>query len=77
MEAETALVRPQGGIELHPISSVDLYLVVIVFPHHAELDHSFRYGHHAEGGLVFGMLFKEGGAFEGVYELCFMTRGFF
>ena len=58
MEAETALVWSQGGVELNPISTIDLDLVLVIFPNHAELNHSFGDGNDTEGGLVFGMLFK-------------------
>lgn len=70
MEAETALVWPQSGVELNPISAIDLDLVLVVFPYDAELNHSFGDGHDTESGLVFGVLFKEGRAFKSMHELC-------
>lgn len=70
MEAETTLVWAQSGVELNSISTIDLDLVLVVFPHHAELNDSFGDGHHVESGPVFGVLFKEGGAFKSVHELC-------
>lgn len=60
VEAETTLVWPQSRVELHPISPIDLDLILVIFPHHAELNHSLGDGHHTEGGLVLGVLFKEG-----------------
>ena len=68
MEAEAALVWTQGGVELNPISTIDLDLVLIIFPHHTELDHSFGHGHDIEGGFVFGVLLEKGRAFKRVHE---------
>jgi hypothetical protein len=60
MEAETALVWPERGVELHPVPAVDLDSILVIFPHDAELDDSFGNGDDLEGGAVFGMLVKEG-----------------
>lgn len=59
VETQTALVWPQGGIELHAISPVDLDLVLVVLPNDTELNDSFRDGCDLEGGLVLGVLFKQ------------------
>ena len=46
VEAEATFVRAKGGVELHPISPVDLHLILVVFPNHAELDDPLRDRHH-------------------------------
>ena len=40
VEAQTALVRPDGAAHLHPEPSVDLHAAGIVDPRHAEDDHA-------------------------------------
>ena len=65
MKAKTSLIGAQRGIELHPVSSVDLHLSFVVFPDHSKLDDSFRDGCDLESGLVFRVLFEERGVFEG------------
>lgn len=65
MEAETALVRSQGGVELHTVAAVDLQLAFVIFPHDAELDDALWDGGNFERGLVFGVFLEKGGVFEG------------
>ena len=36
MEAQTALVRADGAVELHTVTDVHLYLTLIVYPGHTE-----------------------------------------
>ena len=43
METHTAFVRADGGAELNAPCTVDLYLVAIVNPYHAKLDHALRF----------------------------------
>ena len=38
MEAETALVGTESGVELHAVSLLDLALALVVLPDNAELD---------------------------------------
>ena len=68
MEAETALVRTEGGIELDTISTIYLDLVLVVFPDYAELDDSLWDGCDLEGFLVLGVFFEERGVFERGHE---------
>lgn len=70
MKSETTLVRSQGRIELHAVSSIDLNLVLVIFPHHTELDDALRDGGDLEGGAVFGVLLEQGRVLEGRGELC-------
>jgi hypothetical protein len=70
VEAETALVGTESGVELHTVALLDLALVLVVLPHDAELDDAFGDGDDLEGLLVFGVLGEEGGGLEGGDELC-------
>lgn len=65
VESEASLVWAQRGVELHAVSTVDLWLSLIIFPDHAELDDSLRDGDDLEGGLVLRLLVEEGGVLEG------------
>ena len=42
MQTQAALVRADGGIELHAEPAVDLHLAAVVHPAHAELDEALR-----------------------------------
>jgi len=70
VQAETALVWAEGGVELDSVAAVDLDLVLVVFPDNSELDDALRDGDDLEGGLVFGVLFEEGAVFERGDQLC-------
>lgn len=65
MEAETALVRTKGRVELDTETAVDLELAVVIFPDDAELDDALGDGGDLEGSLVLGVLLEEGGVLEG------------
>lgn len=65
VKAKTSLVGTQSRVELHTISSIDLYLSLVILPNHSKLNDSFGDGSDLEGGLVFRVLFEEGGVFEG------------
>ncbi len=65
MEAKTTLVRSQGRIKLYTVSSIDLNLILIVFPDDTELDDTLRDGGDLERGAVFGVLLEQGGILEG------------
>lgn len=69
MEAETALVWAEGGVELDSVSAVDLDLVLVIFPDDAELNDALGDGNDFEGGSVFGFLLEEGAVFEGRGQL--------
>ena len=51
MEAQAALVRADGGVELHAVTAVDLRLALVVHPDHAELDHALRLDEPLEHGV--------------------------
>ena len=70
MEAETALVGTESGVELHAVSLLDLALALVVLPDNAELDDALGDGDDLESLLVFGVLGEEGGGLEGGDELC-------
>lgn len=74
MESKAALVWPQGRVELHSVSPIDLHLALVVLPDDAELNDSFGDGGDLEGGLVLGVLLEEGGVLEGGDELCGKQR---
>ena len=38
MEAQTALVRANGAVELHAVADVHLYFALVVYPGHTEHD---------------------------------------
>lgn len=64
MEAETAFVGAESGVELDTIAAVELDLTFVVFPYDAELDDAFGHSGDFEGGFVFRVLLEEGGVFE-------------
>jgi hypothetical protein len=64
VEAESSLVRAQGGVVLNAEAIVDADLEVIVFPGDAELDHTFGDGSDLEGSPILGVLLEEGGVLE-------------
>lgn len=70
VESETTFVRAQGGIELHPVPTVDLHLALVVFPHDAELDDPLRDRGHLQRFPVLGGFLEEGGVFERRGEFC-------
>ena len=45
MEAETALVRTDGGIELHAVTEVSLHLTLVIDPCYAECEDAIRLHH--------------------------------
>ena len=65
MEPETPLVRAEGGIELHPVATVDLRLILVVLPDDPELDDPLGDRDDLEGRLVLGVLLEESGVFKG------------
>jgi hypothetical protein len=65
VETKSSLVWTKSRVELDSVTSVDLWLVLVVFPDDAELDYALRDGDDFESGLVFGLLLEEGGVFEG------------
>lgn len=70
MEAETTFVRAKGGIELYPISTVDLHLAFVVFPHDAELNDALRDRGHLQCFPVLGVFLEERGVFERRGKFC-------
>lgn len=70
MKTETALVWTQSGVELHTVTTVDLWLEFVVFPNNTELDDTLWNGNHGESSSVFGLLFEEGRVLEGGDQLC-------
>ena len=75
MEAETALVGTESGVELHAVSLLDLALALVVLPDNAELDDALGDGDDLKSLLVFGVLGEEGGGLEGGDELYGMLDG--
>lgn len=64
MEAETAFVGSECGIELDSIATVHLDLALVIFPDDSELDDAFWDGGDLEGFLVLRVLVEEGGVLE-------------
>jgi hypothetical protein len=69
METKASLVWSEGGVELDTVSTVDLGLELVVLPNYSELNDTLWDGNDLEGGLVFGVLFKESRVFEGRSQL--------
>lgn len=69
VKSKAAFVWAQSGVELNTIATIDLDLVLVVFPDHTKLDDSLRNGSNLKGSLVFGVLLEEGGVLEGGDEL--------
>ena len=70
MEAEAALVWSQGGVELDTVATVDLQLVLVILPDHAELNHALGDGGDFERDLVFWVLLEQRRMLEGGNKLC-------
>lgn len=70
MEPESTFVRTESGIELHTVSSIDLDLLLVVFPGHSELNDTLGDGGDLKCFSVFGVLLEEGGILEGGGQLC-------
>lgn len=64
VETKTSLVRTKGGIELHPVSAVKLWLSLIIFPDDSELDDTLGDGNDLEGSFIFWVGFEEGAVFK-------------
>jgi hypothetical protein len=43
METHTALIRADGGVELHAPGAVNLNLIAVINPNDAELDSTLRF----------------------------------
>jgi hypothetical protein len=65
MQSEATLVRTKCRVELDTVSAVYLDLSFVVLPCDAELDNSLWDGGNLESGLVFWVLLKKAGVFEG------------
>jgi hypothetical protein len=59
VETETSLGWAEGRVELDSVTTVDLWLKVIILPDNTELDDALWDGDDLEGGLVFGVLLEE------------------
>ena len=44
MQPDPALVGSDRVVELHTIADIDLYLSLVVYPRHTELDLTIRFG---------------------------------
>ena len=65
MEAETAFVRAERGVELNTVATIDLEFSFVVFPGDTELDNTLGDGGNLQGPSVLGLLFEKGGVLEG------------
>ena len=54
MEAQTALVRTDGTVELHAVAAVDAHFAAVVDPRHAEFDNPLRF-HQQINHALFGI----------------------
>src|SRR5436309_9290257 len=43
MKSQSAFVRPDRAVHLHPEAAIDVDLALVVLPRHAEHDHAFRF----------------------------------
>lgn len=62
VEAKSALIRPDGAVELNAVAAVDMYLSLVVHPGNAEHNDSFRFHEAFEERrfFVFGMALENG-----------------
>jgi len=65
VESETSLIRTKGGVELNTVSTVELWLSLVILPDDTELDDALRDRDDLEGGFVFWVCFEECAVFEG------------
>lgn len=65
MESQPSLVRPQGRVELHAETAVDLQLALVILPNHAEVDDALWDGGDLKRGLVLWVLLKEAAVLQG------------
>jgi hypothetical protein len=79
MEPKTSLVRSKSGIELqlphdagggylNSIAAVDFHFSLIIFPHDAELNDSFRDSNDTDNFLQFGMFLEKSATFKCRYN---------
>lgn len=69
VESETALVRSDGGVELHSEAAVDLHLAVVVHPADSELDESLGLDDALEDACVDKVGALCGDGFKGLEDL--------
>ena len=70
VEAETAFVWTEGGVELDAEAPVHLHLALVVLPRDSELDHAFGDRGDFEGRLILRVLLEERAVLERGGELC-------
>ena len=64
MEPEATFVGTKRGVELDPVTTIDLDLAFVVFPRDSKLNHSFRDGGDLKGFPVLWVLVEKGRVFE-------------
>lgn len=69
VEAQSALVRAQGRVELDTEAPVHTQLAGVILPDDAELDDALGDGADLEGGAVLGMLLEESAVLQSTSEL--------
>jgi hypothetical protein len=70
VETETALVWTEGRVELDSVTTVDLWLSLVVLPDNAELNDALWDRGNGERLSVLWVLLEERGVLEGGCELC-------
>lgn len=69
VETKTSLIGAKGGVELDSVTTVDLWLELVIFPDNTELDDALWDGDNLKGSLVFGVLLEERGVLKGGGQL--------
>ena len=59
MESQASFVRTQHGVELDSVATIHLHLILIVRPHHSELNDPFGNGDNLERSPVLRILLEE------------------
>jgi len=62
VESNTTLIRPNGGVELNAIASVDMIFALVIYPWHTEYHYSLGFDDPLKNLLlaIFWLCFDEG-----------------
>ena len=69
MESQTSFVRPQGGVELYTIATIDLHPAFVVLPDNSELYDPLGDRRDLQSGFIFGVLLEKRGVLKGGCKL--------
>ena len=69
MQPQTALVRTDGGVELHAVAAVDMRLALVIHPRHTEQDRTLRLDQPLEQARLFVRRFGLDHGAQGIQHL--------